>query len=172
MRYHQLQSRLATLKIENEEVRIYDGVLSVQPQPSAPLPPKQKAPPRLMFPRAKEEGHITICSQCNYPPVTLALWEPRIYLDCHSANVVFSMKLCMKLSIVWYRGDFLIRSQKNRGANGGGNKRGCYSLLCRWLCLVPVSLCLLLWRIMDEPCHYWKWALSISVFYKRPPSVI
>lgn len=33
--------------------------------------------------------------------MTLALRELRIYLECcHSANVVFSMKLYMKLSIV------------------------------------------------------------------------
>lgn len=28
------------------------------------------------------------------------------------------------------------------------------------------------WRIMDEPCHYWQWVLSISAQDKKPPSVI
>lgn len=51
MRYHQLQSRLATLKIENEEVRIHDGPVSVQPPPSAPPPKIRK--PCLIYPGAK-----------------------------------------------------------------------------------------------------------------------
>lgn len=104
MRYHQLQSRLATLKIENEEVRIYDGSVSVlhhQPPHLQPCPssPKNRKP-FLIFPRAKWEGHITICSHCNYSPMTLALRELRIYLDYHSANVVFSVMLYMKLSVL------------------------------------------------------------------------
>lgn len=54
MRYHQLQSRLATLKIENEEVRIYDGSVSVQhhhhpPTPSAPPPTPQKTERPVSF---------------------------------------------------------------------------------------------------------------------------
>lgn len=47
MRYHQLQSRLTTLKIENEEVRIYEVSVSGQhhnhPSLSGPPPLKQRA---------------------------------------------------------------------------------------------------------------------------------
>lgn len=39
MRYHQLQSRLATLKIENEEVRIYDAALCLASKHLQPNPP-------------------------------------------------------------------------------------------------------------------------------------
>ncbi|KAG7219254.1 hypothetical protein INR49_019202 [Caranx melampygus] len=43
MRYHQLQSRLATLKIENEEVRSYDApVCPAAPHPTPTPPPVRK----------------------------------------------------------------------------------------------------------------------------------
>ena len=56
MRYHQLQSRLATLKIENEEVRIYDGSVSVQPPSLPALPPKQQKSPILFPPQSQVGG--------------------------------------------------------------------------------------------------------------------
>lgn len=59
MRYHQLQSRLATLKIENEEVRIDGAFVSG----SSPVVKHRQS----YFPQSQEDGHITICSHCNYP---------------------------------------------------------------------------------------------------------
>lgn len=82
MRYHQLQSRLATLKIENEEVRM-----------ERPAPQRRETQTALShFPQSQEDGRITICSQCNYPKSDLSLQEPGIYLHCHNANISCSRK--------------------------------------------------------------------------------
>lgn len=53
MRYHQLQSRLATLKIENEEVRIYDGSVSGHPPPLAPHPTPKNMKALSHFPQSQ-----------------------------------------------------------------------------------------------------------------------
>lgn len=101
MRYHQLQSRLATLKIENEEVRIYG---SGQPPCSAshlPAPTslrKDKKACLVFFstPSAGAEGDITICSRCNYPAVILVCGsQAYICAVCAAASVVLFAQIIM-----------------------------------------------------------------------------
>lgn len=91
MRYHQLQSRLATLKIENEEVRAYELCLS---STSSPLLPLLNKKPSLIFPKAiipsEQDGHITIYSHCNYSPMTpLSAGAGNIFRLSHCQCCVF-----------------------------------------------------------------------------------
>lgn len=56
--------------------------------PSCPAPPRRRIRAALSpFPQSQEEGHITICSHCNYPKRDPSLQEPGIYLHCHNANI-------------------------------------------------------------------------------------
>lgn len=56
--------------------------------PGVRPPPRHKIQTALShFPQSREEGHITICSHCNYPKRDPSLREPGIYLHCHNANI-------------------------------------------------------------------------------------
>lgn len=104
MRYHQLQSRLATLRIENEEVRIYESDRPSYPRhrplgPASPLPPPSERTKRPVwfFPQRRSEGDITICSRCNYPAVTLLCGsQAYICAVCDARAVLFAQIILMR----------------------------------------------------------------------------
>lgn len=90
MRYHQLQSRLATLKIENEEVRIYD-VLRVWPATTfSPTPPKNREP-CLIFPRAGRRA--------TSPSVLIAITLP--WPLSAGAKNIFRLSQCQCYVFLW-----------------------------------------------------------------------
>lgn len=97
MRYHQLQSRLATLKIENEEVRICDGSVHLHTHHLQSQPPsKQKTLSHLPLSQVGGPHHhlfLLLLLSDDPDPV-----GGRMYLDCHNASVVLFMEFYMKLS--------------------------------------------------------------------------
>lgn len=82
MRYHQLQSRLATLKIENEEVRIDDARCPVPPKP--PHPPVKYRRLCLIFPRARRRA--------TSPSVLIAI-TPNVTLLCGSQEYIYTVTM-------------------------------------------------------------------------------
>lgn len=149
MRYHQLQSRLATLKIENEEVRIYDGSVSVQghhPHTFSPNPLKHRA--LSGFPSSQERGphHHLLSLQllsndpCSAEAENIFSTPPQCQF-CVLYDVVFE--------IVYYEDE-----------EGASSLKAADTKVQTVMLTGPVRLCCaavlcyLLWRLIDQPCHY------------------
>ena len=141
MRYHQLQSRLATLRIENEEVRIHnDSVGScLCPAPPTPSPSPTSHPPK------QRESPVSFSPEPRGGPHHHLFSPQLLSYDLCSGGAMNIFKFSQRGSRVFYEVICLFYEEErvfSSGAtdtNGGDNNRGSDRRACANGCASSLS---------------------------------